>query len=92
MSRKSAVFVCSECGASHAKWSGRCDACGAWNTISEQTGLSDGPSGKTLGASRGRAVTLTDLQTQEPPIARSLSGIGEFDRVLGGGLVPSSGT
>ena len=85
------AFVCSACGAVHAKWAGRCDACGAWNTIAEDPGLSDaGPKGKTLGAKRGRKVELTDLAVEDAALPRRTSGLGELDRVLGGGIVPAS--
>ncbi|MBM3616083.1 MAG: DNA repair protein RadA [Alphaproteobacteria bacterium] len=87
MSKSSPAFSCSSCGAVHRKWAGRCDACGAWNSIVEEAPLSAGP--KALGA-KGRAIALTDLATEEAPPPRASSGIDEFDRVLGGGLVPAS--
>ena len=87
---KTPSFTCTACGASHSKWSGRCDACGEWNTIVEEAPLSAGPASKSLGASRGRAVALTDLATEETPPPRTQSGMDELDRVLGGGLVPAS--
>ena len=83
-------FVCSACGASFSKWSGRCEGCGDWNTIAEETPLSAGPASKSLGAKRGASIALTDLATSETPPPRTQSGIGELDRVLGGGLVPAS--
>ncbi len=86
---KSPSFTCTACGATHTKWSGRCDACGDWNTIVEDAGLSAGGK-KSLGANRGSAIVLTDLQTEESPPPRTHSGIDELDRVLGGGLVPAS--
>ena len=87
MSKSSQSFTCSSCGAAHRKWAGRCDACGAWNSIVEEAPLSAGP--KALGA-KGRTIALTDLATEEAPPPRASSGIEEFDRVLGGGLVPES--
>ncbi|NIZ12499.1 DNA repair protein RadA [Phaeobacter sp. HF9A] len=85
------TFSCSACGASYSKWSGRCEGCGDWNTISEDKGLSSGgPAKKSLGAMRGKRLELTDLATQEVPPPRTLSGVGELDRVLGGGLVAAS--
>ncbi|MDX5381777.1 MAG: DNA repair protein RadA [Rhodobacterales bacterium] len=87
---KSNSFSCNACGASFNKWSGRCDACGAWNTIVEEAPLSAGPASKSLGARRGAAIRLTDLATEEAPPPRTHSGISELDRVLGGGLVASS--
>ena len=89
MTRRPA-FVCNACGATHSKWSGRCDACGAWNSIAEDAGLAEGPAGRSLGPARGRRIALGDLAGDEPPLPRALSGIGELDRVLGGGIVPAS--
>ena len=94
MAKSTTTFTCSACGASSTKWSGRCDGCGDWNTISEDTGLStSGPTGKaskSIGARRGSTIELTDLATEEAPPPRTHSGMNELDRVLGGGLVPSS--
>ncbi len=87
MAKATATFSCTACGASFPKWAGRCEACGAWNSIVEETPLSAGP--RALGA-RGRAIALTDLATEEAAPPRAASGMDELDRVLGGGLVPSS--
>ena len=87
---KSKSFVCSACGASFTKWSGRCEACGEWNTITEEVPLAAGPAAKSLGAKRGRTIALSDLATEETPPPRARSSIDELDRVLGGGLVPAS--
>ncbi|WP_158968445.1 DNA repair protein RadA [Chachezhania sediminis] len=87
---KSPSFSCSACGAVHSKWSGRCEACGEWNTIVEDTPLSAGPATASLGSKRGRALPLTDLNTRAAPPPRTMSGIEELDRVLGGGLVDGS--
>ncbi len=87
---KSPSFTCTACGATHAKWSGRCDACGAWNTIVEEAPLAAGPASKSLGAARGAKVALSSLSSSEPAPPRVASGLDEFDRVLGGGLVPAS--
>lgn len=91
MARANTSFTCTECGAVHSKWSGQCDACGAWNSITEEAPLSAAPGGKQgLGASRGKQITLTDLSAREAPLPRTQSGLAELDRVLGGGLVPAS--
>ncbi|MEC3861062.1 DNA repair protein RadA [Mesobacterium sp. TK19101] len=90
MAKSPARFVCQSCGAVTSKWSGRCDACGEWNCIVEETPLAAGPGKTALGAARGRQVPLTDLATRETPPPRSRSGLDELDRVLGGGLVPAS--
>ena len=87
---KPTSFSCTACGAVHSRWSGRCEACGEWNSIVEEAPLSAGPKGKTLGGKRGSVLSLTDLTTEEAPPLRTQSGIGELDRVLGGGLVPAS--
>jgi len=83
-------FTCSSCGAAHSRWSGRCDACGEWNSIVEEAPLSEGPKGRGLGAHRGKTIALSDLAADEPSPPRTLSGMAELDRVLGGGLVPAS--
>ncbi len=91
MAKVAISLVCRECGVTHRKWSGRCDACGAWNSIEEDLGLSAaGPAARTLGVKKGRAVPLSPLSSEEAPPPRRSSGIAEFDRVLGGGLVPGS--
>lgn len=87
---KSVSYSCNACGAVTSKWSGRCDSCGEWNSITEDSGISSGPEKKSLGAARGHKVELTDLASSERPPQRASSEIQELDRVLGGGLVPSS--
>ena len=84
---KAPAFTCTACGTAHRKWIGRCEACGAWNSIVEEAPLSEGP--KSLGG-KGRSIALTDLATNAAAPPRAASGIAEFDRVLGGGLVPAS--
>jgi len=92
MAKPVTTFVCSACGATHKKWAGRCDACGEWNTITEEAPLSQGPAGKGLGAAKGARVALSDLRTEEAAPPRHSSQMNELDRVLGGGLVPASAT
>lgn len=87
---KPKIYTCTACAARHKKWSGRCESCGEWNSIIEERPLTSGPASKSLGALRGTAIELTDLSTHEIPPPRTNSGINELDRVLGGGLVPSS--
>jgi DNA repair protein RadA/Sms len=87
MAKSSPAFTCTSCGAAHKKWAGRCESCGAWNSVIEEAPLSAGP--KSLGG-KGRTIPLTDLATQAAPPARAVSGMDEFDRVLGGGLVEAS--
>lgn len=89
MAKPVSAFTCTACGTAHKKWAGRCDACGAWNTIVEEAPLSRGP-GRGLGAAKGRSISLAGLTSDEPAPPRTYSGMAEFDRVLGGGLVPGS--
>lgn len=88
MAKNTSRYVCQECGASHAKWSGQCESCQAWNSLSEEAVVENAPKG--LGARRGRRITIVGLEgsSERPP--RRISGIDEFDRVTGGGLVPGS--
>jgi DNA repair protein RadA/Sms len=86
MARAQPQFSCTACGALHRKWAGRCEACGAWNSIVEEAPIAAGP--RTVG--KGRALALSTLQDEEAPPPRAQSGIAEFDRVLGGGLVAAS--
>ncbi len=83
-----ARYVCQHCGASHAKWAGRCDACGEWNTLVEEARVEATPKG--LGAGKGRRIPFVALSGESPGAPRLASGIGEFDRVCGGGMVPGS--
>jgi DNA repair protein RadA/Sms len=89
MARASRAFVCQECGGAHSKWSGRCDACGAWNTLVEEIAENAGGSGGRPAAA-GRPLELDRLDGPLTPARRLTTGIGEFDRVTGGGLVPGS--
>ncbi|MEO1274922.1 MAG: DNA repair protein RadA [Pseudomonadota bacterium] len=79
-------FTCTSCGSVHAKWSGQCESCGSWNTIVEEAPL-ETSSRKSAG---GRRVTIGSLSAEDAPPPRSLSGMAELDRVLGGGLVAGS--
>jgi DNA repair protein RadA/Sms len=93
MARSATVFSCSACGHESPKWHGRCPGCGEWNSFVEEARA--GPTARvgTNGAKRsaGRALKPVPLaEVQAPAVARLSTGIGEFDRVLGGGLVPGS--
>jgi DNA repair protein RadA/Sms len=83
-------YTCTACGAATAKWSGRCEACSAWNTIVEEAPLTAAGPGRPK--PRGRQIALGALDSDEPPPERTRSGVDELDRVLGGGLVPGSAT
>jgi len=81
------IFVCQSCGGVHAKWAGRCDSCGEWNTLVEEV-TAQKPKSNARRKSRG--LDFVDLATETPELPRMVTGIGEFDRVTGGGLVPGS--
>jgi len=88
MARKPKVqYVCSNCGASHTTWAGKCGQCGEWNTLQEQIAITSSSikeSGKSL-----VTASLASLQAAKPQ-ARLDTGIAEVDNVLGGGIVPGS--
>ncbi len=87
------VYRCTECGAEHAKWAGRCDTCGEWNTLVEEMAASKKADGrKEKAAGRGGPVVdtprLRDVAGSDEP--RWKTGLAEFDFALGGGIVPGS--
>ncbi|MEG2570266.1 MAG: DNA repair protein RadA, partial [Clostridia bacterium] len=83
------VFVCTECGFEHPKWQGKCANCGEWNTLAEQS-LSPVKSGSITGQhrARGEVTSIRNISTEEE--IRFQTGMGELDRVLGGGAVRGS--
>src|ERR1700744_5741853 len=89
MAKSSTSYVCQSCGATHAKWSGKCEACGGWDTITEE-GIAPPLGSGANRRAKGRKITLEDLKTEDAPPQRRPTGIAEFDRVTGGGLVPGS--
>lgn len=88
MARSASRYVCQECGAAQPKWTGKCEACGGWNTLVEEVPTEAAPRG--LGRRRGRPLELATLAGPAPPVLRRETGIAEFDRVTGGGLVAGS--
>jgi DNA repair protein RadA/Sms len=93
MARNRSVYVCTECGTQQPRWLGRCPGCGAWQSLVEE------PLGDAAGAAAdlleakpprgdGRAIPLASVSAEAAP--RSVTGIAELDRVLGGGVVPGS--
>jgi DNA repair protein RadA/Sms len=86
VARDQTRFVCQQCGAAHPKWGGKCEACGGWNTLVEEL-VRVAPKG--LGGSKGR-LAFVGLAGSHEALARRLTGLAEFDRVSGGGLVPGS--
>src|SRR6202030_2165870 len=85
MAARAQNFVCQSCGAASARWAGRCDACGGWNTLVEE-----GAATATRGSRKGRLFVIEPLKGQTLEAPRLASGVAEFDRVTGGGLVRGS--
>ena len=93
MAKSRTIFYCTECGNETPKWAGKCPACGAWNTVVEQEAAPKTKSGRSAGTMRGgfhtvKAVSITEVDAQEE--IRFSTGMGELDRVLGGGAVKGS--
>jgi hypothetical protein len=88
MARARSVYRCTECGHDHPKWAGRCEGCGAWNTVAEEP-LTLQPVRRAARGREGAPVNrLRDIA--EPALGRWKTGLDEFDFVLGGGIVPGS--
>ncbi|MES1201471.1 MAG: ATPase domain-containing protein, partial [Pseudomonadota bacterium] len=91
MAKSDHIYTCQACGAIWPKWSGKCEACGEWNTLVEETarpvvpGALAAPTGK-----KSKALVFVELAGEADPPERLATGISEFDRVCGGGLVPAS--
>jgi DNA repair protein RadA/Sms len=88
MAKAAERFACQSCGAVYRKWQGRCDDCGEWNTILAEASAEPLPKG--LSGGKGQVIPLTGLKGETESAARMASGIAEFDRACGGGLVPGS--
>jgi DNA repair protein RadA/Sms len=97
MARALTSYVCQSCGATYGRWQGKCESCGAWNTIAEEsvaaTGVGGAPvkGGKASGGkAKGRAFALAGLDGLSEQAPRTETQVGELDRVFGGGLVRGS--
>ncbi|HKO15782.1 MAG TPA: DNA repair protein RadA [Gemmatimonadaceae bacterium] len=100
MPKTKTAYRCTECGAEHAKWAGRCDGCGEWNTLAEEMAAprvaAAGGAARRMGGARtlaegGSVVPTPKLRDVSGSEARRwTTGLGEFDFVLGGGIVPGS--
>jgi len=94
MKPSKSVFVCQECGAQAPKWTGRCADCGAWNSLVEERPAADnalaGKAENRYGQFGAGSNAKLYAEVENANAARLTTGIGEFDRVLGGGVVPGS--
>ena len=89
MARSSSLYVCSSCAHESAKWHGRCPGCQEWDTLVEESRSAPAAGGSRKSAGRAlKPVALREVVS--PRVARLSTGIGELDRVLGGGVVPGS--
>ncbi len=89
MAKPTARYVCQSCGAVTPKWAGRCDACGEWNTIVEES-VEAGPNAVAKARPGTARIAFVGLEGSAAPPPRAHTGIAELDRVLGGGLVAAS--
>src|SRR6202012_2668440 len=88
MAKSSSRYVCQECGSVYPRWAGKCESCGAWNSITEEAAPDSVPKG--LSGKSGRKIERVGLEGAAAPPPRLITGIAELDRVAGGGLVPGS--
>ncbi|MXO93186.1 DNA repair protein RadA [Erythrobacter arachoides] len=89
MAKPKKRFVCTECGCVSSRWQGQCPDCSEWNTLTEEAPETKFAAAHSL-ASGGRAIQFESLDAPTKPLARRSTGVAEFDRALGGGLVPGS--
>lgn len=91
MAKTSASYICAACGNVTTKWAGKCEACGEWNTLSQESSPI-GSTPKGLSKGKGAAVEMVSLSGEQQTTPRRSIGMNELDRVLGGGLVTGSAT
>src|SRR5262245_29739351 len=90
MARREQTFICQNCGAAYGRWQGKCDACGEWNTIAEESSATARPPVPGRAPRKGRPFKLEPLTGEHNDAPRLASSIAEFDRVTGGGFVRGS--
>ncbi|PZU85106.1 MAG: DNA repair protein RadA [Chelatococcus sp.] len=93
MAKRGPTYSCQACGAVYHRWQGKCDACGTWSSLVEDAQSAPVPGARAAssgGRARGRVFALETLKGETQDAPRIVSGIGELDRVTGGGFVPGS--
>src|SRR3954471_12638476 len=93
MSRRTLTFVCQNCDGASARWQGKCEACGEWNTLVEEgdgAGIAGRPAGPGRRPRKGRRFALEPMAGEAHEAPRLPSGMAELDRVTGGGFVRGS--
>ncbi|MCH2606551.1 MAG: DNA repair protein RadA [Nitrospinales bacterium] len=88
MAKTRTIFICQECGHQVSKWLGKCPECNSWNSFSEERQLQPSSSKSRNNFESSAPLTITEVQPVQEN--RMMTGIGEFDRVLGGGMVKGS--
>src|SRR4026209_1071498 len=94
MAKSKTQFLCNSCGSVHPKWMGKCPDCGKWDSLEEyKAPTPDARVGRIAAhtadiAHGAQAVAIAEIDSDDAP--RTASGIGEFDRILGGGIVARS--
>ncbi|RYG72754.1 DNA repair protein RadA [Lentibacillus lipolyticus] len=91
MAKRKTKYVCQDCGYESAKWMGKCPGCGSWNTLVEELEASSGTSAHTIARDTktpSKPESITSVETKKEP--RITTAMREFNRVLGGGVVPGS--
>jgi DNA repair protein RadA/Sms len=94
MAKERKAYVCQQCGTAHPRWQGKCDGCGAWNTLVEERAAPErdkpGQGGLVPTSTTKSGLVIVPLAAPEAEIRRLFTGNQEFDRVCGGGLVPGA--
>ena len=90
MAKRTTSFICQNCGAVYQRWQGKCDSCHEWNTIVEENTTTSAVPVAQRSRSRGRVFALESLSGTTDEAPRLVSGLGELDRVTGGGFVRGS--
>ena len=90
MAKLKSRYVCQACGTEHHRWQGQCPDCAEWNTLVQEAAVPTVFSAKHDLRSGGRAVELVGLDAVVALPGRMQTGIAEFDRAVGGGIVPGS--
>ncbi len=88
MSKSSVVYACSNCGAQSPKWAGQCPECGKWNTLVEEVRIGNVHKSQMTNAHKLKSPLISISDIESGKVERKTTGIGELDRVLGGGIVP----
>ena len=86
--KQKTVFTCQKCGYQSPKWLGKCPDCSAWNSMVEESSAPPPPGAGAIGGQNSQPIPICDVPEQSE--TRVATGIGELDRVLGGGIVPGS--